>query len=187
MTAEQLGGAANKEAHAGGLVGRQGSGGATAGELLLRNRRRRQPIRDHAKSYAGGLVGYLASGNVKASYSHASAEAKTGASITGATLTAGGLVGQLQTGATITASYSTGAPTTSGGSSPTERKGGLAGFNGGGTANNSYWDTGTSGITATGEGTGKTTSELQTPTAYGTQSTDIYKDWNIDVGGTSAT
>ena len=30
-------------------------------------------------------------------------------------------------------------------------------------------------------GTGKTTAQLQTPTAYGTADTDIYKNWNIDL------
>ena len=39
----------------------------------------------------------------------------------------------------------------------------------------SYWDTTTSG-------TGKSTSELQTPTAYGTGSS-IYASWNVNVDG----
>ena len=47
---------------------------------------------------------------------------------------------------------------------------------------NSYWDTEKSGIAAgaSSHGVGKTTSELQTPTAYG----DIYGQWNVDVTDT---
>ena len=49
-------------------------------------------------------------------------------------------------------------------SSPTERKGGLAGHkHTSATVTDGYWDTTTSGISSTGAGTGKTTSQLQTP------------------------
>ena len=135
-------------------------------------------------TYAGGLAGYHNTGSVKASYANVDAEAKTTATATSATLTAGGLVGNIQSGS-ITASYATGAPKTTGGATPTVRKGGLAGYkhSTGVTDTNNYWDTATSGVTDTGAGTGKTTSGLQTPTAYGTGANDIYKDWNLNLDG----
>ena len=127
--------------------------------------------------YAGGLVGNLLSGTVTASYA-------TGAVAGGAGSAsyAGGLVGgAIFNTSVITASYATGA-VTAGASGVT---GGLAGqLSSGATAVNSYWDTTTSGITGAGAGLGKTTAELQSPTAYGT--TGIYSAWNVDVGGTSA-
>ena len=90
---------------------------------------------------------------------------------------AGGLAGAQD--ANITASFSTGAATATGDGTPAA--GGLVGNRVAGTTTNSYWDTATSGITTTSTGgVGKTTSELQTPTAYGT-GTSIYKDWNIDL------
>ena len=184
VTAEQLSATASKEARAGGLVGRQGTGGSIAASYSFGTVAADSRSSTGAKSYAGGLVGYQDSGSVKASYSHAHPEAKTSSSATTATLTVGGLTGQLQSGATIAASYSTGTPTTSGGSSPTTYVGGLAGRSNG-TVTNSYWDTTASGITGTGAGAGKTTSELQTPTSYGITA-GIYGRWNIDVGGTAS-
>ena len=81
---------------------------------------------------------------------------------------------------TITASYSTG---TVAFSNPSKRRGGLVGSNeGSGAATDSYWDTTTSGKSTSAAGTGKTTSELQTPTAYGTGSS-IYANWNVNVDG----
>ena len=84
----------------------------------------------------------------------------------------GGLVGD--NNAKLENSYSKGAVTGK------NNAGGLLGFSstGMGSLSDSYWDTETSGISATeGEehkyGYGKTTSELQTPTS----ATDIYKDW----------
>ena len=57
----------------------------------------------------------------------------------------------------------------------------MAGTNeGSGTVTASYWDTTSSGKSTSPIGTGKTTSELQTPTAYGTGSS-IYAAWNLDI------
>ena len=184
VTAEQKSPTASKNAYAGGLAGYQGTGGAIAASFATGTVTALSESATGAKSYAGGLVGHLAAGSVKAGYSHAHPEAKTAASATTATLAAGGLAGLVASGASVTASYSTGAPTTSGGSSPTTQVGGLAGSSSG-TITDSYWDTSTSGVTATGAGTGKTTSELKTPTAYGTGSA-IYANWNIDVGGSAS-
>ena len=48
---------------------------------------------------------------------------------------------------------------------------------------NSYWDETTTGIAGTGTGLRKTTTQLRTPTAYGTMSTDIYMSWNLNLDG----
>ena len=127
---------------------------------------------------AGGLVGSLNRVTLTASYATGAVSA-AGAN---ANSYAGGLVGLVvRSASVITASYATGAVTAGTGANT----GGLAGLLfSGATAVNSYWDTETSGITGTGAGLGKTTAELQSPTAYGT--TGIYSDWNVDVGGTSA-
>ena len=126
----------------------------------------------------GGLVGENLDGTISACYSTGTA---SGTAFAGT----GGLVGFNNSG-TISACYSTG--DASGASSV----GGLVGNNSsGGTVTNSYFDTETSSQTdAIGGGTttgtkitnvsGKTTTELQTPTAYGT-AMDIYANWNIDV------
>ena len=183
-TAEQKSPTASKNAYAGGLAGYQGAGGAINASFTTGTVTALSESATGAKSYAGGLVGHQAAGSVKASYSHAHPEARTTASATTATLAAGGLAGLVASGASVTASYSTGAPATSGGSSPTTQVGGLAGSSSG-TIANSYWDTATSGVTATGAGTGKTTSELKTPTTYGT-GIAVYAAWNIDVGGSAS-
>ena len=58
--------------------------------------------------------------------------------------------------------------------------GGLVGTNeGSGTVTASYWDTTASGRSSSPAGTGKTTTELQTPTGY----TGIYANWNVNVDG----
>ena len=129
---------------------------------------------------AGGLIGWLNSGTITASYA---AGAVSGGS-PNSNSASGGLAGVV-TSSTITASYATGYVTAS---TTTTRIGGLAGHLSGSTVINSYWDTDTSGIAdsdpSTSPGVGKTTAELQSPTAYGT--TGIYSDWDVDVGGTSA-
>ena len=185
VTAEQKSATASKEAQAGGLVGVQDGSSATVtasfstGTVVALSE-----STSGAAADAGGLVGRNHDGKVSHSYSHAHAEAKTGASTSGATLTAGGLVGDLD-GGTVEYSFATGTASTSGGTSPTANTGGLAGSSTNTpTVTASYWDTTTSGITATGSGTSKTTPQLQTPTVYGTQSTDIYKDWNVDLDTT---
>ena len=124
-------------------------------------------------SYAGGLVGKNdGSGIIKASYATGAA---SGADYVG------GLVGRAN--GHIFYSYSRGAASST--SSPVGTSlGGLVGsWSGAGTITNSYWDVTTSGIAddsdaATGEG--MTTSELQSPQAYGSGAA-IYADWNVDV------
>ena len=157
----------------GGLVGVAGSGSISAcyatGTV-------------HGRSSVGGLLGDLLSGSVSACYA-------TGA-VLGAGHSVGGLVGYLgQVGVvgnsgSISACYATGFVRGD------IQVGGLVGVNSNGSMSNSYCDTETSGQTnAIGRislGTnitnvsGKTTAELQMPTAYGT-AMDIYSNWNIDV------
>ena len=109
---------------------------------------------------AGGLIGYLhGDGTVTASYATGSVSAYI----------AGGLVGDGN--GTITASYATGAV------SGRSIIGGLYSGNFPNiTVIDSYWDTETSGLTTgdEGDGEGKTTAELQTPTG----ATGIYAIWN---------
>ena len=134
------------------------------------------------RAITGGLVG-INDGTVTAAYADADAAATsytTGSS--SAAAISGGLVGENLSGATVTASYSTGAPTTAGHTSPDV--GGLVGSNSG-TVTDGYWDTTTSGVSTAGAGTGKTTAEIKAPTAYGTGANDIYKDWNVNVDGVS--
>ena len=98
----------------------------------------------------------------------------------------GGLVGDNTLGGTIRVSYAAGSVTAGSGANP--RTGGLIGENAASSISNSYFDTDYSGQTdaiGRNDGTatnveGKTTTELQTPTAYGT-AMDIYATWNIDV------
>ena len=114
--------------------------------------------------YAGGLVGGN-HGAVTASYA-------TGA-VTGGAKT-GGLAGWSD--GRITASYATGRVTAT-----SSEVGGLVGSSGGGTVTASYWDSETSGQSASAAGVGQTTSALQEPTGYG----GIYAEWNVDVDGAS--
>ncbi len=182
VTAWQVSGTASLGAYAGGLVGYQDTGGSVAASFTTR--RVDAFVHTGAEANAGGLIGYQNAGSVTASYSHARPAARTRRTDNNVTLNTGGLLGELKAG-TVTGSFATGKPSTLGGNNPTEREGSLAAHqHAGATITNSYWDTTTSGITATGAGAGKTTSELQTPTAYGTGANDIYKDWNLDLDTT---
>jgi filamentous hemagglutinin family protein len=100
--------------------------------------------------YVGGLVG-LNAGSVSDSYSTATVNGN----IYGSTYV-GGLVGRLDTGGSITNSYSTGVVT------GFASVGGLVGYNYGvGPIVNSYWDTDTSLQDISDGGTGKTTAEMK--------------------------
>ena len=119
------------------------------------------PVNGYA---AGGLVGTIATpfeeATIRASYA-------TG-TVSGTIV--GGLVGHVYDEGIITASYATGRV---GGS----REGGLVGDDEGGTITNSYWDTRTSGQGSGSPGSGRTTSQLQSPTSY----SGIYGSWNVDI------
>ena len=88
----------------------------------------------------------------------------------------GGLVGnQSGSSAAISNSYSIGSVSGSG-----SAVGGFLGRNSSGAVTTSYWNTETSGQASSSGGTGKTTSELQTPVDY----TGIYETWDdADVDG----
>ena len=115
-------------------------------------------------SPAGGLVGTIATpfqeATIRASYATGSVDGST----------AGGLVGHVYDEGMITASYATGR--VAGRSS-----GGLVGRNERGTVTNSYWDTRTSGQGSGSPGSGRTTSQLQSPRSY----SGIYGRWNVDI------
>ena len=112
--------------------------------------------------YVGGLVGENG-GSINTSYAMVAMTA---------TERVGGLVGSNTSTGAISASYATGDVPDTG-----SYIGGLVGHNNAGTVSDSYWDTTTSGTTTSSGGTGKTTSELQSPTGY----SGIYADWNLDL------
>ena len=116
-------------------------------------------------SPVGGLVGTIATpfeeATIRASYATGSVDGGT----------AGGLVGRVYDEGIITASYATGRI-------PSGRStGGLVGVDEGGTVTNSYWDTRTSGQGSGSPGSGRTTSQLQSPRSY----SGIYGSWNVDI------
>ena len=181
VTAHQASTANSLVGYAGGIAGRLASGGTVQAAFSDGSVTARSDSASTGLAYAGGLAGY-SQGTLKASYSHAAAAAVTSATAQSAVLTAGGLVGH-QKGGSIAASYATGAPSSSGGATPTVRTGGLAGHTESTpTVTNSYWDATRSSQSTSAAGTSKTTSQLQSPTAYGTGSA-IYAGWNLNLDG----
>ncbi len=133
--------------------------------------------------HGGGLVGY-SEGSIHSGYSTASVSG---------TNFVGGLLGQRWDG-NVTNSYSTGNVSRSSGT--LTNIGGLIGFSrpgASGSVTASYWNTQTSGCTSGGSngcttsagGTGKTTSDLQSPTTYGATDSDTYYNWNANLDGQS--
>ena len=129
--------------------------------------------------HAGGLVGNNNDGIINACYATGAIQASHGD-------WPGGLVGIAlgvdQSPTRITASYATGLVTVD---ANTARAGGLLG-GGDPRSVNSYWDTGTTGQSASSGGAGavgQTTRQLQTPTGY----TGIYANWNLDLDGDATT
>ena len=110
----------------------------------------------------GGLVGNNAVATISACYATGNASGSS---------SVGGLVGNNI--GTISACYATGNATGTG-----NNVGGLVG-GGSGTVTNSYFDSTVSNRTDSDDYS-KTTTQLQTPTAYGT-AMEIYANWNIDV------
>ena len=181
MTAEQNASTGSLNARAGGLVGHHVAGNVIASYAT--GVVKAKVSASNGSAYAGGLVGEHDGGDLKATYSYAHTTASNaGSSNTSVTLYAGGLVAY-QDGGNVTASYSTGPPTMDDGgatSGVTEYRGGLVGRNASGTTTHGYWDTELSGVAATGQGTGKTRSQLTTPRQYGS---GIYASWNLDLDG----
>ena len=112
-----------------------------------------------AEHWVGGLVGY-SDGTITASYA-------TGR-VAGEGIDVGGLVGYSD--GAITASYAVGRVTGKSG------VGGLVGTGSSSSVTSSYWDAQTTGQSRSEGGLGKTTRELQAPTA----NTGIYAGWNAE-------
>ena len=174
---------ASSNSYAGGLVGQNGTGGAINASWANVAVAVNAPM-----VRAGGLVGDSYGGKIVASHAMG---AVTVTDSNGAN--AGGLVGRIQDNvlrtpdvlSVIDASYATGAVTGSGTGTRT-LAGLVASSSAGARVTNSYWDTQTTGQAASvtgGGGTGHTTTALQGPTEYGTGSTDIYANWNVNVDG----
>ena len=146
-------------------------------------------------SGVGGFVGWNFRGSVTNSYAMG---AVTGNS------NVGGLVGVDYFGGNITNSYATGAVTgndniggligvgyfdnitnsyATGVVTGNSNVGGLVGWSFRGSVANSYWNTQTSGLTTSAGGggvTSATTAQLQSPTAPGTTTTEVYYGWSSD-------
>ena len=185
VTATATGAGEMLQTRAGGLVGLLSGNGVLAASWADVAVTIDSTSTNSSADAAGGLVGEVASSAaIIASY------AKGNVTANRSTPALGGLAGRVDSQANpgISASYSTGAPTVTGAATPTFR-GGLIGSTGTANVTASYWDTATSGVSAadspaiTGV-TGQTTMALQEPTEYGTQSTDIYMNWNVNVDGT---
>ena len=117
----------------------------------------------------GGIVGYQGrnAAVINSSYSTAAVSGNN---------YVGGVLGQKF--GSVTNSYSTGRV------SGSSNVGGLIGSSSQGSTTNSYWDTSTSDrATSGGGGTGKTTSELQSPTTYGATANDTYYGWDANLDG----
>ena len=163
------GGATSGNTLAGGLVGHNALSGAVQAsfaEVTV------SASHSRTAAIAGGLAGQN-DGRVQASYA-AGAVAATGVN---RFTKAGGLAGN--NGGTITASYARGRVTATG--SGTVAGGLIGGSLRNGTASASYWDTTTSGQTASAGGTGQTSSALQTPGGY--NYSGIYAGWNLNLDG----
>ena len=126
-----------------------------------------------ANRYAGGLAGLMPNnggGSITASYSRANVARAAGV---GSEM--GGLLGEAGAATSVTASYSTGTITTTGGN----RNGLIGAANASATITDSYWDSTTTSITSTGPGAAQTTTALQGPATY----TGIFANWDVNVDG----
>ena len=118
-----------------------------------------------ANNHAGGLAGFVYGSRIANSYFTGTVTANNNA---------GGLAGFVSS-SRIANSYFTGTVTGN------YHVGGLVSFVYSSRITNSYWDKETSGITTSYGGEGKTTTQLQSPTAPGTTPTEIYYGWSEDI------
>ena len=116
--------------------------------------------------YIGGLVGWNGAGTITDSYARGDVFGQEDV---------GGLVGvnNLSVGK-VGKSYAVGRVV------GMEDVGGLVGENRGGTITKSYWNKTNNPTMTSAGGTSKTSVELQTPTAAGSTTTEIYYDWQSD-------
>ena len=145
----------------GGLVGQNRNGGQVSNSYAISD--------VYGRSSVGGLVGRNWDGKITNSY------AKT-SSVQAEDHYAGGLVGKNIRG-TISNNYAVSSHV---GAHNPDRAKGLVGLKESGTISHSYWDTETSRITSGNNGIGYTTEQLQSPTAPGSASTDIYYGWSTN-------
>ncbi|PTN31444.1 S-layer family protein [Desulfonatronum sp. SC1] len=106
----------------------------------------------------GGLVGSIYQGEVIDSYATGLVEGDN---------KVGGLVGYISNSGSVTNSYATGAVTGN------EDFGGLVGSRLSGTVTNSFWDTQTSELTTSADGTGKTTTQMRLLATFADAGWDI--------------
>ena len=139
-----------------------------------------------ASTMAGGLVGRMTNTGTRLLASYA---VDIAVSIDDSSATyryAGGLVGLNNDTANITASYAVGTVSNSG-SGGDARTGSLVAYNtNNATVTDSYYDSTVSSF-AGGGGAGHGTGALTAPTDYGTEPTDLYRNWNVNVDGDTGT
>ena len=162
----------------GGLAGRAGNGSRIAASYATVNVALTATSTATTTDNIGGLVGII-DGDAS-NPSSLTASYATGSVAASSTDTdAGGLVGDVGQ-VTVLACYATGTVT---GTSGTTR-GLIDTIDSSATVTDSYWDLTSSGIADDADNDapeGKTTTALQSPTAYG--ATGIYSAWNVDVDG----
>lgn len=154
-----------RSAYVGGLVGKMDGGGsvhfsqASSDISVVKNL-------NHAAGGLGGLVGWIADGLLGKSFA-TGAVSMTG----GSSSRIAGLVGVLDTSATVRNCYSTGAITNG--------DDGLVGeSSSGATVSSSYWDRNTSGKNSSAEGDGRTTAQMKQASTY--TGWDFVDIWQID-------
>lgn len=174
ITASYATGNVSGKNHVGGLAGKSSETAITAGyasgnvsgRYTTRTNRGQRRVTVDGES-VGGLIGSGSGTTVVASYANGTVQ---GAQMVG------GLVGNVS-GGTIRDSYAAGStsfPYTTHWQGPNGSGGGLIGGGEDTTVVDSYWDSQATGLSHSRGGIGKTTRELQSPTA----STGIYANWN---------
>jgi hypothetical protein len=175
-----LGAVAADSGPAGGLVGSVTAiGGA---EVAIRTSFALGSVTNRSSNARDGFGGLIGKAETSGSPAGTVIVADTSASgtVSGEINKAGGLIGSISAGVTVTDSYSVGAVEPGGGSD----SGGLIGMSAG-TVTESFWDTETSGISTSAAGTGKTTAELQALSTFSSiwsianESFDQQKTWLI--------
>ena len=158
----------------GGLVGYNRSDGSVIGSYSTASVTGPTSGSTHS---AGGLVGLNGAAGIGESGFIHSSYATGAVTLNADSSVAGGLAGHSRQGE-IANSYALGAVSSTGAGSTT---GGLVGTaHADATSELSYYDSGTTGQTASAQGTAKDTRELQSPTGY----SGIYEDWwDVDVDG----
>ena len=149
------------------VTGTYSSGSATGNYTTYLTRGKRRQSRDG--EFVGGLIGHATKTSVTSSYA---------ATVVHGAKQVAALAGSIEEGF-IRNSYAAGKtwyPTSSAWDGLNGNGGGLVGAQTQVQASGSYWDTQSTGQSTSAAGIGKTTLELQTPTA----NTGLYANWNAD-------